>query len=292
MDKVNFMSKPLPISVNISTFNEEGNIGYCIDCIVKNNPAEIIVIDAGSTDRTREIAESKGAKVVTVEKLGLAYQRSQGLLHSQQPFIAMVDAQDKIEPDCLQILLSELEEHGYHAIQAQTFARKLNTYWEKAYEFTTTLSINTPGPTNMVGRPCIYEANAIKDVGFDPFFSFGVGCEDVDISIQFEEKGFKQGMGSGCVHRDHPSDFSTWWKKWIKYGRGDARIIHKYPHKRIAIRRHQLIGYPVERAWRAIKKGGVLYVPFFLLFGLVRFFSSLSEPKRIEQYLLERKNEE
>ncbi len=281
MDKINFMIKPLPISVNISTFNEEGNIGYCIDCISKNNPAEIIVIDAGSTDKTREIAESKGAKVITVEKLGLAYQRSQGLLHSHQPYIAMVDAQDKVEPDCLSILLTELQDEGYHAIQAQLFGRRLETYWEKAYEFATTLSINTPGPTNMVGRPCIYESKAIKDVGFDPFFSFGVGCEDVDISIQFEEKGYLQGTGSGKVHRDYNRDFKTWWKKWIKYGRGDARIIHKYPYKRAAIRRHQLIGYPLERAWRAVKGGGVIYVPFFVLFGLVRFFSSLTEIKRI-----------
>lgn len=285
--------KLLPISVNVSTFNEEENIGYCLECIAKNNPAEVIVIDAGSTDKTCEIAKSKGAKVIKVEKLGLAYQRSQGLLHSQQPYIAMVDAQDKLEPDCLGVLISELQENGYHAIQAQTFARRLNTYWEKAYEFTTTLSINTPGPTNMVGRPCIYESKAINSIGFDPFFSFGVGCEDVDVSIQFEEKGYYQGMGSGRVHRDHPRDFATWWRKWVKYGRGDARIIYKYPHKRKAIRRHQLIGYPVERAWRAVKKGGALYVPFFLLFGFVRFFSSLGEPKRMSQYFREkqRKNE-
>lgn len=51
------------IAVLFITLNEEYHIGSAIDN-VKDIASEIWVIDSGSTDRTVEIAESKGAKVV------------------------------------------------------------------------------------------------------------------------------------------------------------------------------------------------------------------------------------
>ena len=52
------------ISVLILAKNEEKNIG---DCITSCSFAEdILVIDDGSTDKTQEIAESLGARVIPV----------------------------------------------------------------------------------------------------------------------------------------------------------------------------------------------------------------------------------
>jgi len=46
------------VSIIIPTFIEEKNIGDCIRSVQKaGKPAEIIVVDGGSTDRTREIVE-------------------------------------------------------------------------------------------------------------------------------------------------------------------------------------------------------------------------------------------
>lgn len=49
------------LSVVIITFNEEKNIGRCLDSI-QGVADEIIVVDSYSTDRTEEICRSKGAK--------------------------------------------------------------------------------------------------------------------------------------------------------------------------------------------------------------------------------------
>ena len=50
------------LSVVIITYNEEKNIGRCIDS-VKEVADEIVVLDSFSTDGTVQIAESKGAVV-------------------------------------------------------------------------------------------------------------------------------------------------------------------------------------------------------------------------------------
>src|SRR3990167_8357625 len=54
---------PKNLSVVLATFNEEKNIGACIES-VKDIADEIIIVDGSSTDMTREIASAFGAIVI------------------------------------------------------------------------------------------------------------------------------------------------------------------------------------------------------------------------------------
>lgn len=64
-------SKP-QISIIIPALNEAACIGQLLDWLVQNSTAkhinEILVVDGGSTDTTRELALSKGARVITTKK--------------------------------------------------------------------------------------------------------------------------------------------------------------------------------------------------------------------------------
>ena len=62
------------LSVVIITYNEEKNIGRCIDS-VKEVADEIVVLDSFSTDNTVKIAESKGAQVYHQKFLGYIAQK-------------------------------------------------------------------------------------------------------------------------------------------------------------------------------------------------------------------------
>ena len=273
--------KKLPISVVIATLNEEKNIGPCLDRVKANNPSEIIVVDGGSTDNTRKIVSEKAARLLVVDKLGVAFQQEMGIRQASCDFISIVDAFDRLESNCLSILLNEMKQYGYDAIQACPIVKNPQTYCQRAYAFNADCSLNKPGPTIMCGRPALFRAEKILDVGFDwRFFKLGVGCVDTDVSIRFEMKGYSQGKGTGITYRNLPGDWKTWLSKMAKYGRGDAHLIAKFPHKKRAIRKHQLFTYPVQRSMQTVIHGGTQYVPFFVLFGLIRFVSSLVAPWR------------
>jgi glycosyltransferase involved in cell wall biosynthesis len=54
----------LPITVIILSFNEELNLPQCLENVTPHVD-EVIVVDSGSTDKTKEIAENFGAKLIT-----------------------------------------------------------------------------------------------------------------------------------------------------------------------------------------------------------------------------------
>ena len=55
----------MELTVVIPTLDEEFSVGDCLDSLGTHDGVEVIVADGGSSDRTRENARSKGARVVT-----------------------------------------------------------------------------------------------------------------------------------------------------------------------------------------------------------------------------------
>lgn len=256
------------ITVCVCTYNEEKNIKDCIESIKRNGIQHILVIDA-SKDNTKEIAIQEGAEVITCEK-GLARQRQKAIDMCKTKYLSFVDADDRIENDCIQVLVEEMEEMDYAAIQASVRVYQPYTYWQRAIDATWRYCIFKVGPTNMVGRPAIYRTDAIKAVGSDLSF-VNIGDEDTAISVRMEQKGYRQGIGRGISYRKCHSSFQENKKEWIKYGKGDAMIILQYPDKKKAIFHHVLINYPIKRSWKLIKNGKIKYCLYPILVGFYRY---------------------
>lgn len=90
------MKKHVPISVVIPVFNGEKFIGAALESVAAQTfeVEEIIVVDNNCTDRTREIAEKFGAKIVQEEKQILAAARNRGIETALCDWIAFLDADD------------------------------------------------------------------------------------------------------------------------------------------------------------------------------------------------------
>lgn len=89
------MKKIKNLSVVLATFNEEENIKDCLNS-VKDLASEIIVVDGSSTDRTREIAKSLGAKVFkTTNKPMFHINKQLGLEKATKKWILQLDADER-----------------------------------------------------------------------------------------------------------------------------------------------------------------------------------------------------
>jgi glycosyltransferase involved in cell wall biosynthesis len=82
------------ISVVLITFNEEKNIRQAIESAGWAD--EILIVDSESGDRTREIAESLGAKVVVRKWLGFAGQKQFAVDSAANDWIFSLDADERV----------------------------------------------------------------------------------------------------------------------------------------------------------------------------------------------------
>ena len=94
------------LSAVIITYNEEKNIGRCIDSI-KAVADEIIVLDSYSTDRTLDIAQSKGAVVHQQKFTGYGQQKNDALALCKYDLVLSLDADELLDEVLLQEILHE-----------------------------------------------------------------------------------------------------------------------------------------------------------------------------------------
>jgi glycosyltransferase involved in cell wall biosynthesis len=95
---------PVPISVIMPAFNAEAHIAAALASIRAQTaaPAEVIVVDDASTDRTCEIARAWGARVIEqASNGGPAAARNAGAAAASSPWIAFLDADDAWHPNKL-----------------------------------------------------------------------------------------------------------------------------------------------------------------------------------------------
>ena len=86
----------LSLSVVIITLNEETNLARTLPSVAWAD--EIVVLDSGSTDRTREVAESFGAKFFVEPWKGFAAQKNSALAKANGDWILSLDADEEVEP--------------------------------------------------------------------------------------------------------------------------------------------------------------------------------------------------
>ena len=85
------------ISATIIAFNEEHNIRAACESVAWAD--EIIVVDSGSTDRTCEIAEASGARVIQRDWPGFAQQKQFAVDQANYAWILSLDADERVSPE-------------------------------------------------------------------------------------------------------------------------------------------------------------------------------------------------
>ncbi|HEX8873655.1 MAG TPA: glycosyltransferase [Nitrosospira sp.] len=113
------------VSVIIPSYNCEGYIAETLGSILNQTfkDIEIIVVDDGSTDRTRQIVASHGAPVrlVTQANAGVCAARNRGIREAAGQYLCLMDHDDYWFPDKLALQLREMDEHPEVGLVYTTF---------------------------------------------------------------------------------------------------------------------------------------------------------------------------
>ena len=109
------MSSSFQISVIIPTYNREKLVSRAIESVLNQSfqPEEIIVIDDGSTDGTKELITSKFPRTQYIwqENSGISSARNEGIKQSKGNWIAFLDSDDEWLPNKLESQVNALKEN-------------------------------------------------------------------------------------------------------------------------------------------------------------------------------------
>ena len=256
------------ISVAIPAFNEEASLESTVKSVLSSdygNILEVIVINDGSSDRTKEIAvelEKKYSKVVFLDKSnsGKADSLNQAMKIAKGELFVVVDADSYPSKNAISKMVSFFEDSLVSAVTTRVlvrdsdkFIRRLQAIEYKVIAFTRSLLsfldaiYVTPGPLAM------YRKSALKDIGG---FDTENMTEDIEITWRLVFNRYKVRMAfEPYVTTVAPDTFRGWVRQRIRWNIGGLQTMMKY--KQYFFRRGML---------------GFFILPFFtfsLLLGVV-----------------------
>ena len=114
-DREMLMSTVPAVSVVIPTYNRAGFIAQAVQSVLDQTGinSEIIVVDDGSTDNTRQVLEQFNGKIryLATENQGVAHARNTGMKASVGKYIAFLDSDDLYLPGKLALQVAFMEVH-------------------------------------------------------------------------------------------------------------------------------------------------------------------------------------
>lgn len=128
------MYKKNLVSIIVPIYNSERNLERCISSIIKQSyqNIEIILIDDGSTDNSREICynfvmKDKRINYFFQENKGVSAARNYGLEKVHGEFLLFIDSDDWIELNCIEICLNYILSYNADIVKFGYYIEKNNS---------------------------------------------------------------------------------------------------------------------------------------------------------------------
>ena len=179
------------ISVVIPTLNRINTLQRALDSVINQTykPAEIIVVDNGSSDGTLKFLREQYPKITTLSenKIGVSSARNKGIKKSINQWIALLDSDDAWHPRKLEIQTSMLDSalKEYNLIHTDEVWFRNNKHINQmkkhkkqgGYIFERCLSLCCISPSSV-----LFKKNILDKVGlFDESLPV---CEDYDMWLK------------------------------------------------------------------------------------------------------------
>jgi glycosyltransferase involved in cell wall biosynthesis len=202
------------ISVILPSLNEEKYIGNVFDGLKEQTfkDFEVIVVDGNSTDKTREIARMRGAKVVIEKRPHISRARNTGAKMAKGEILFFTDADSKPSKDLLKIYYDLFKEKEIIAATGPLIPLEQTTNFIKfAFKFATVRVVKIAFKH---GRAAIFTSNfAIRKSTFNKFGGFDESLatyEDLDLA--------KRLLGHGAIKFVDSAVVKTSMRRMLKMG--------------------------------------------------------------------------
>ncbi len=199
------------INVIIPAYNQADYLTESIQSVLDQTfgAFELVVVDDGSTDRTREVAHSFSdprIRYIYQENKGLSGARNTGIQQSDAPYLLFLDADDRLLPHCLELHAKNLESEtgtgmsvGGWILCDDRGKHLPNNVFPPASLSPASLLNGNPFPVHSVlSKRSWFEKAGLFDESLN-------ACEDWDLWLRFIMSGCKVSFLNEimCVYRMH-----------------------------------------------------------------------------------------
>ncbi len=241
-----YYHEPLPpalpevpkVSVVVCAYNAERTMAPCLASLEKLNYAnyEVIVVNDGSRDRTREICERfEFIQLINQENKGLSAARNVGIAAATGEIVAFTDSDCVVDPDWLTYLVSAFSRSGRAAVGGPNFPPPEDTLVPSA------VAVSPGGPTHVLlndevaehipGCNMAFRKAALEEInGFDPVFR--AAGDDVDLCWRLQNQGYEIGFSpAAVVWHFRRNTIKAYLNQQRGYGKAEAQLYFKHPYR-------------------------------------------------------------
>lgn len=230
---------PAPkVSVVICAYNAERTMVECLESLTRLRYPnfEVIIVDDGSTDKTREISERYPQfKLIAHENRGLSVARNEGIYAATGEIVAFTDSDCAVDPDWLTFLVHRLLSENFAAVGGPNVP-PAEDHWIPEI-----VARSPGGPTHVLltdfeaehvpGCNMAFWRDKLLEVElFDPIYR--AAGDDVDICWRLQNAGYKIGFAaSALVWHRRRATISAYLGQQRGYGRAESLLYFKHPYR-------------------------------------------------------------
>lgn len=176
------------ISIVIASYNYGRFLGEAIESALSQTlpPIEVVVVDDGSTDDSREVARRYPVRLIEQGNAGVSAARNRGAREAKGDFLVFLDADDILEPEYLarawDALRTAPPNVAYAYTQMQYFGDRTGIYKAGPFSRKRILEGNLVNVSALMRRA---DFDAVG--GFDE--ACKLGLEDADLWVRFLAQG-------------------------------------------------------------------------------------------------------
>jgi len=225
------------ISIIIPAFNAEKYIARCLDGLrdQKNmrDECEIIVVDDGSTDATREIAQERGARVLQQANRGAAAARNLGAQNARGDRVLFLDGDCQPDPTWVAAMTAPFADPSIVGAGGMKQTRQknlLSRFIQAEFDYRYDL-VRAQTYIDFIdsGTAAYRREIFLKNNGFDTTL---MDAEDVELSFRLSQQNYKMAFArDAIVYHDHPSSVAEYLRRKFTYAYWRAFVYKRFPNK-------------------------------------------------------------